>query len=203
MLSDSYADECAGRVRKAVDEKKPLEINSDWLEQNGTIHLSAADSDGNMAALTLTHGGNFGARVTVDGMGLVLGHGVSRFDPHPGRANSPGPHKRPLHNMVPTVVMRDGKPVLAVGARGGRRIPDAVLAVLTEFCGFKRSGPDSIEAARMHTEGGMRLQLDDRWSDPEREFFAGLGYETERASVAIASAASFDGGAESFVTAQR
>ena len=105
----------------------------------GTIHLSAADGAGNMAALTLTHGGGFGARVTVEGLGLILGHGMSRFDPRPGRANSPGPGKRPLHNMCPTIVVRDGEPVLAVGARGGRRIPNCVLNILLNYCGRKRS----------------------------------------------------------------
>src|SRR5262249_14101700 len=115
LLSEKYAKESAERVRAAIKTRKPVGGESDGRPAGGTIHLNAVDSSGMMVALTLTHGGYFGAQVTIDGLGLVLGHGMSRFDPRAGRANSPGPGKRPLHNMCPTVVSRDGKPVLTLG----------------------------------------------------------------------------------------
>jgi gamma-glutamyltranspeptidase/glutathione hydrolase len=58
----------------------------------------------------------------VDGLGLILGHGMSRFDFHPAHPNAPGPGKRPLNNMCPTVVLRDSTPFLALGAAGARTI---------------------------------------------------------------------------------
>ena len=188
LLSVAYADECAQSVRAAVDEKRPLELELDWLEQVGTIHLSAADAAGNMAALTLTHGGGFGARVVVEGMGLLLGHGVSRFDPRPGKANSPGPRKKPLHNMCPTIVRREGKPVLAVGARGGRRIPNSVLSVLLDFCRDGGSVAKAIAAPRLHVEGGLDMTLDAVWDDSTAAAMRVIGYNVSRSSVAIASA---------------
>src|SRR5205823_3358690 len=100
----------------AVRQGRPAEAQADGRPAGGTTHLSVADGQGNLVALTLTHGGSFGAQVTVEGLGLILGHGLSRFDPRPGRPNSPGPGKRPLHNMCPTVVLRAGRPVLALGA---------------------------------------------------------------------------------------
>src|SRR5205807_2345213 len=105
----------------------------------------------------------FGAKVTVDGLGLILGHGMARFDPRPGRANSPGPGKRPLHNMCPTVVLRDGRPVLALGARGGRRIPNALFEVLTAYVGRQVALEAAVAAPRLHTEGGMSLTLERGW----------------------------------------
>src|SRR5207248_5858529 len=119
----------ADRVRTALARKKPVEGKGEERPAGGTIHLTAVDGTGMMVALTLTHGGGFGAQVTVDGLGLVLGHGMSRFEPRPGHPNSPGPNKRPLHNMCPTVALRDGKPALVLGGRGGRRIPNTVLGV--------------------------------------------------------------------------
>jgi gamma-glutamyltranspeptidase/glutathione hydrolase len=202
LLSDAYAEQMARRVRRAMEQQRPVEIETDWLEQVGTIHLSAVDGSGNMAALTLTHGGSFGSRVTVDGLGLILGHGMSRFDPRPGKANSPGPGKRPLHNMCPTVVFRAGKPVLAVGARGGRRIPNCVLGILLNFCGLKRSLQESVSAPRMQTEGGMRLQLDDPWSEQPIAFLGKLGYEIVRGPVAVASAVAADPSTGQFVAAE-
>ncbi|HEV3386053.1 MAG TPA: gamma-glutamyltransferase, partial [Gemmata sp.] len=157
LLSDKYAQETADRVRASVKNKKPIEGKSDGRPSGGTIHLSAIDANGLSVALTLTHGGYFGAQVTIDGLGLLLGHGISRFDPRPGRANSPAPGKRPLHNMCPTVVLRDGKPVMALGATGGRRIVNSVFEVLAYKLGQGQSLAEAVKAPRIHTEGDTSL----------------------------------------------
>ncbi|WP_315853990.1 gamma-glutamyltransferase [Gemmata massiliana] len=125
LLSDEHAKGAAEHVRSAVKAKMPLEDTSDGRPSGGAVYLNTVDASGLTVALTFTHGGYFGSQVTIDGLGLVLGHGVSRFDPRPGRANSPAPGKRPLHNMCPAVVTKDGTPVLALGATGGRRIVNA------------------------------------------------------------------------------
>lgn len=192
LLSDAYIRELAGRVGAAVKAGKAIEQNFDSYEQRGTIHISTADREGNVVALTLTHGGGFGARVTVDGLGLTLGHGVSRFDPRPGRANSIAPRKRPLNNMTPTAVLRDGRPVLALGARGGRRIPNAVYSVLLKFVGEDASMAESVAAPRMHTLGNMTVALDSAWKEGETTVFKDLGFNISRGGVALLSAASFD-----------
>ncbi|MBM3891541.1 MAG: hypothetical protein FJ388_20710, partial [Verrucomicrobia bacterium] len=133
LLSEDYARESADKITAAVKAGKLLAHAVTPHPQTGTVNLSAADRRGNFVALTLSHGGAFGACVTVEGLGLTLGHGMSRFDPNPEHPNAPGPGKRPLNNTVPTVVTRDGKPVLAIGGAGGRKIPNALLEVLTQF----------------------------------------------------------------------
>jgi len=192
LLSTDYISELADKVSAAVKAGKPIEQDFDSYEQKGTIHIRASDREGNVVALTITHGGGFGARVTVPGLGLTLGHGVSRFDPRPGRANSIGPRKRPLNNMTPTVVMKDGRPVLALGARGGRRIPNAVYSVLLPFVGEDRSMADSVNAPRMNSLGNMNLALDKQWDEKNVAFFENMGYQVSRGGVAILSAASVD-----------
>jgi gamma-glutamyltranspeptidase/glutathione hydrolase len=132
LLSEQHAESLAATVQRALREGKSAPAQTDGRSAGGTTHLSAADANGMMVAVTLTHGGSFGAQVTVPGLGLTLGHGMSRFDPRPGHPNAPGPGKRPLHNMCPTVVLRAGRSVLAVGGRGGWRIPNAVFAVLAQ-----------------------------------------------------------------------
>lgn len=87
----------------------------------GTIHVSAADREGNLVAATLSQGLPFGSCVTVPGTGVILGHGMSRFDPRPGRANSVAPGKRPLSNVSPLIACLPGRD-LALGTRGGRPI---------------------------------------------------------------------------------
>lgn len=192
LLTEEYAGQLADQVLRAVKDHTPLVIETDSYEQSGTVHVSVADSEGNLVALTLTHGEAFGACVTVDGLGLTLGHGLSRFDPRPGHANSIGAHKRPLNNMTPTVVLRDGRPVLALGGRGGRRIPNALLSNLLGFVAEDRPMVESIDLPRMHTEGDMRLSLDDSWGSGEAAYFGQMDYEVTREHVSYISAVSFD-----------
>jgi gamma-glutamyltranspeptidase/glutathione hydrolase len=188
LLSEKSAKACAEKVRAAVAAKKPVEAKSDGRPAGGTIHLNAVDSAGMMVALTFTHGNAFGAQVTVPGLGLVLGHGMSRFDPRPGRPNSVGPGKRPLHNMCPTVVTRNGTPVLALGATGGRKIPNTVFDVLAYRLGEGKPLADAIKAPRVHTEGDLNLLLEATWPTAVADRLKVAGYAVKAGTGATASA---------------
>jgi gamma-glutamyltranspeptidase/glutathione hydrolase len=177
LLSDRHAADTAARVREALRTGRPVEAASDGMPSGGTIHLSAVDRTGLAVALTFTHGEAFGARVTVDGLGLTLGHGMSRFDPRPGRANSVGPGKRPLHNMCPTVVTADRKPVLTLGATGGRRIPNTVFDVLAYRVGAGLPLAEAVKAPRVHTEGDLALTLEAGWPRAVADHFRAAGYD--------------------------
>ena len=177
LLSERYARLSAARVLQALKSNKPLEGDSDGRSAGGTIHLTAVDAQGMMAAVTLAHGESFGANVGVDGLGLILGHGMSRFDPRPGRNNSPGPNKRPLHNMCPTIACRDGKPVLALGAVGGRRIPNTIFDVLTRRIGEGRTLADAVAAPRLHSEGERALTVEGKWPAAEVKRLKEIGYQ--------------------------
>ena len=194
LLSENYARQSAERVRAALEAGKPVEGRSDGRPAGGTIHLNEIDRSGLTVALTFTHGEAFGAQVTVPGLGLTLGHGLSRFDPRPGRANSVGSGKRPLHNMCPTVVTRDAKPVLALGATGGRRIPNTVFDVLAYRLGEGRSLTDSVKAPRAHTEGDLALALEAGWPAAVREHFKTVGYAPTAGPGASLSAIERDPG---------
>jgi gamma-glutamyltranspeptidase / glutathione hydrolase len=176
LLSARYAEETAGKVRAAVKNRKPVEGSSDGRSAGGTIHLSAMDRNGLAVAWTFTHGESFGAQVAVDGLGLVLGHGISRFDPRPGRANSIAAGKRPLHNMCPTVVTRQGQPVLALGAIGGRRIPNTVFDVLAYRLGQNLPIADAVQAPRVHTEGDPAVRLEAAWPPAVVDHLKRVGY---------------------------
>src|SRR6185369_16054902 len=151
LLSADYARSAAERIEAAVKARQPLPLQLEKHLQDGTTNLSSVDRHGNLVAVTFTHGGGFGAQVTVDGLGLTLGHGMSRFNPRPGHPNSVAPRKRPLHNMCPSAVLRDGQPILAVGAAGGVKIPNTIFDILTEFVVKGSSIEAAIAAPRMHT----------------------------------------------------
>ncbi|HKB02949.1 MAG TPA: gamma-glutamyltransferase [Gemmataceae bacterium] len=188
LLSDKYVRDAAERVAAAVRDKRPVDTKAERRTAGGTIHLNAIDASGMAVAITLTHGNSFGAQVTVDGLGLVLGHGMSRFDPRPGRPNSVGPGKRPLHNMCPTVVTREGTPVIALGATGGRRIVNTVFDVLAYRLGEGKPLADSIKAPRVHTEGDLDLTLEKDWPAGVVERFREIGFAVKAGGAATASA---------------
>jgi gamma-glutamyltranspeptidase len=71
--------------------------------------------------------------------------------------------------MCPTIVLRDGRPVLALGARGGRKIPNAVFEVLTQFVALDRTMTEAVAAPRLHTEGNLDLQLEKAWPATDAE----------------------------------
>jgi len=192
LLSPEYAKQTAARVAEAVRQGQPLSTQTDGRPADGTIHLSAADADGTLVALTLTHGNYFGAQVTIDGLGLVLGQGMSRFDPRPDHPNAPGPGKRPLHNMCPTVVLRDGRPVLALGGRGGRKIPNAVFEVLAAYVGRQLSLEEAIAAPRLHTEGDLRLTLERGWPAPDADYLRKVGFTVAQGPSAVVHAVARD-----------
>jgi len=188
LLSPEYAGQCAEEITAAVQSGKiiphPVQANG----QSGTIHISAADDDGNLIALTLTHGNGFGACVTADGLGLTLGHGMSRFDPHPDHPNSPGPGKRPLHNMVPVIALEDSKPQFAIGGAGGRRIPNGIFSVLRTWLADKTSLDHAVAAPRMHTEGNLSLELTPNSAPADKATLEKPGYSVRTAGAAVLAA---------------
>jgi len=179
LLSEQHAQQSAKKIERAIAEKRPVQVATDGRTFDGTLHVSAADRDGMMVALTLTHGNSYGARVIVDKFGLILGHGMSRFDPLPGRPNSVAPGKRPLHNMCPTIVFRNGRPMLALGAIGGRRIPNTIFQVLLHYITEQCSLDEAVRRPRLHTEGGMNIHAAATSPKVDIEYLQKIGYEIQ------------------------
>lgn len=187
LLSKAYAEESAEKVRQAVAQKKPVPISTDGRTATGTVHLSAVDANGMMVSMTLTHGNSFGAQVTVDELGLTLGHGVSRFAPQPGHPNSIAPRKRPLDNMSPTIVLKAGRPIAAVGAVGGRTIPNVVFQVLLKLIEEGSSLEDAVAAPRLHTEGDLLIRAEAGRPAAEVNYLKQLGYKFEKSQLGWAA----------------
>lgn len=194
LLSEDYAAECAEKIRAAVKSGQILEPGFKTSTQGGTLNFSASDKHGNIATLTLTHGDGFGAHVTVDGLGLTLGHGMSRFDPRPDHPNAPGPRKRPLHNMVPMLITKGSQPVVAIGGRGGRRIPNAMLEFLTQHVMRGRPFGESLASPRLHTEGGKLVEHQKAWPKPSIDALNKAGYAVKTGGSATLSGVALENG---------
>jgi gamma-glutamyltranspeptidase/glutathione hydrolase len=123
-----------------------------------TTHLTVVDVDRNVVTLTTTLGEIFGSAVVPRGTGVLLNGGMTWFNPEPGTLNSIEPGKRILWAPTPTIVLDPaGRPILALGAPGGRRIMTAVLQSIVNVVDFKMGVQDAVTAPRTHCEGPATL----------------------------------------------
>lgn len=158
LLSDGYIERTAARIDpRGYRTSSPGAVDGPDRRERTTTTLAAADGAGNAVALTTTLLSSFGCGVTVPGTGVLLNNGMMWFDPRPDRPNSAGPGKRPLNNMSPILVLREGRPMMVVGAMGGRRIIDAVAAIVSNVVDFGMTMQEACEAPRLDLSTGEVL----------------------------------------------
>lgn len=129
-------------------------------ESEETTHFSVVDSEGNMVSLTYTLEFGYGNSIVVDGAGFLLNNEMGDFNPKPGYTDRNGnigtapnlvaPQKRMLSSMTPSIVARDGKPLLAIGSPGGRTIINTVLQVILNVIDHDMNVAEAVEAPRIH-----------------------------------------------------
>lgn len=140
-----------------------------------TTHLCVVDAERNVVSLTQTLLDYFGSRVVAPGTGVILNDGMMWFDPRPGRPNSVAGGKWALTAMSPLILCRDGRPVMAIGGAGGRKILTAVAQVVSNVVDHGLGPQAAVEVPRVHSEGTDTL-LDDRAAPPARATLARLGH---------------------------
>jgi gamma-glutamyltranspeptidase/glutathione hydrolase len=129
-------------------------------EHATTTHYSVVDHWGNAVAVTYTINDSFGAKVIAGSTGFFLNDEMDDFTAKPGvpnmfglvqgKANAVAPGKRPLSSMTPTLVLKDGKPVLVVGTPGGSRIITTVLEVIVNVIDHGMTLQEAVDAPRIH-----------------------------------------------------
>jgi len=157
-----------------------------------TTHYSVADEQGNIALVTYTLNGGYGSKVTAAGLGFLLNNEMDDFAPKPGEANMYGliqgeanaiaPRKTPLSSMTPTIVLQDGKPVLALGSPGGPTIINTVLEVILNVVDFKMNVQDAVNWPRFHHQWlPDELRLEAGYSPDTVALLEKRGYTVKRA----------------------
>ncbi len=119
-----------------------------------TTHMTAADGGGMAVASTQTINSLFGARVMIPGTGMIGNNNMFLFDPRPGRALSIAPGKRVTTSQAPSFVLRDGRPLYALGLPGGLRIFGAVMQAMLNLIDAGMTLQEAVEAPRLWTNGG-------------------------------------------------
>lgn len=172
LVSKDYARQLQPRLQQAVAGTltreayglKGLSWSSGPLQtlpaDHGTTHYAIMDRFGNVVSATETINTYFGSQVVVPGTGLILNNEMDDFSKQPGvpnaygligtEANAIAPGKKPLSSMTPTIVLRDGKPFLALGASGGPRIITGTLETLLNVIDFGMDVEAAVSTPRFH-----------------------------------------------------
>lgn len=180
LLSDSHAQEIRSRVAAGV----PADFANPPRPGGGhTIHLVAADSEGNAVSLTETHGLWLGSFVVIPGMGLVLGDGMSRFDLNPGHPNAIAPGKRVLHNMCPLLIAKGGRPQTIIGLPGGRKIVNVAAVLAHAITRQGMTAGKAIEQPRFHVEGSEPALVNSEGLTAQMKSAFGSHYPIEHAAA--------------------
>ncbi len=163
LLDKGYAE----KIRAAIDPakagvSKDLKPGVPPHEGVNTTHYSIMDKEGNAVSVTYTLNEWYGARVTAAGTGVLLNNEMDDFTVKlgvanifglvQGAANAIAPGKRPLSSMSPTIMLKDGKPVLVLGTPGGSRIITAVVHTILDLVDYGMGLQEAVDATRFHQQ---------------------------------------------------
>ncbi len=166
LLDKAYA----AKIRAAIDPAKAA-VSKDLKpgvaphvphEGSNTTHYSIVDAKGNAVSVTYTLNDWFGAKVTAADTGVLLNDEMDDFTAKlgvaniyglvQGKANAIAPRKTPLSSMSPTIVSKDGRPVMVVGTPGGSRIITVVLHTIINVVDYGMNLQEAVDAPRFHQQ---------------------------------------------------
>jgi gamma-glutamyltranspeptidase/glutathione hydrolase len=161
LASKAYA----AKLRASIDRHRAtpsasLKPGTAPHEGSETTHFSVVDAAGNAVAVTYSLNSYFGSKVMAAGTGVLLNNTMDDFTSKPGvpnlfglvqgEANAIAPGKRPLSSMSPTIVLKDGEPVMVLGSPGGSRIITAVAQVIMNLVDHGMTIQEAVDAPRLH-----------------------------------------------------
>lgn len=152
-----------------------------------TTHLTVVDGDGNVVSFTTTIESLWGSGIVVPGYGFLLNNELTDFAFMPGGPNQVEPGKRPRSSMTPTIVFRDGRPVLALGSPGGGTIITTVMQVLLNVVEHGMQLQDAIDAGRIASPSFPEVEWEANVGRAAGEGLRALGHAPREASEPIGS----------------
>jgi gamma-glutamyltranspeptidase/glutathione hydrolase len=132
--------------RERIDSGQPIEVSFTPVGAPDTTHVSVVDGAGNCVALTHSLGASSG--VITPGMGFMYNNSMINFHPYAGHPNSIAPGKGRTTGMTPTIVYKNDKPVLVIGAPGATKIITSVAQVILNVLDFGMSAAEAVLAPR-------------------------------------------------------
>lgn len=150
-LEEMLSDQRAAHWRKVIDTGERIDTTRIQPGSKTTTQVTVVDKVGNCVSLTHSLGSSSG--VITPGLGFMYNNSMINFHPYAGHPNSIAPHKGRTTGMTPTIVLKDNRPVLVLGAPGATRIITAVLQVILNRLDFGMTMTDAVLAPRFDCQG--------------------------------------------------
>jgi len=217
LIDKNYAKNLAEKI--SLDHATPVPSHGEPPQDNvftalgkHTTHLSTADAEGNWVALTQTVNTGLGSKVIVPGTGVILNNQMDDFAVAPGvpnafklvgaEANAIAPLKRPLSSMSPTIVLKNGRPFLSIGAAGGPTIISQTLQNVVNILDLKMGVVEAIAAPRIHHQWSPdELKIEKANGDAVLDGLKQLGHKLSvlsKSGIGVSQGVMWDESAKSF-----
>lgn len=178
QIQNEIQQKIQGNIQEMIPEKMTsqhsgIDLNShaqdirNTVKNHSTTHFSIIDKDENIVSLTYTINSHFGAKVIPGELGFFLNNEMddfssklgakNQFGLEQGTANAIAPGKRPLSSMSPTIIMKDEKPYLILGAAGGSYIATANLLTILNVLDYQMSIQAAVNAPRFHSQNNDNI----------------------------------------------
>jgi gamma-glutamyltranspeptidase/glutathione hydrolase len=177
--AESYTSGSFGAMSMPRAQIAEAAQNFTGRDRGDTIYMTAADSRGNFISLIQSLFSGFGSGIVAGDTGIVLHNRGSGFNLTPGSPNEIGPHKRPLHTLIPAFVMKDGVPWLSFGVMGGDHQAQGHTQVLVNAIDFGMNVQEAGEAARVN-HGSNGLSVESAMPDAVIEALIERGHQVQR-----------------------
>ena len=143
-----------------------------------TTHFVVADSSGNIVSAQVTLGGLFGSKIMPEGTGFWLNNSLRycTFEPA-GNPMDAHPGRRKLSSDAPSIIFKDGRPIVAIGTPGGHTITQTISQMIMNLLDFDMSIEDAIAAPRIAFVEPSTLAVEEGIPEAIREQLAGMGHE--------------------------
>ncbi|MDB6168403.1 MAG: gamma-glutamyltransferase [Verrucomicrobia bacterium] len=151
LLGKDYADERRKLISldHTMPSAVPASTSLDAPEKSNTTHLTVVDEEGNMASLTQTLGSWFGNGVVAADTGVLFSNQLRHLHTDPASPSRIGPGRQPRSNQSPLIVLKDGRPFLAIGTPGNDGIWQRMVQVLVNIVDFHMDLQHAVAAPRM------------------------------------------------------
>ena len=182
LLSKEYAREVRDKIRadRTAGAYGFGAFDPVQDKKENTTHVGVIDEEGNIVALTQSINDFFGTGIVPEGTGFLLNDHMADFSTNPESQNAPRPNRRPVSNMGPLIMFKDGRPFLTLGSPGGTRIFPSLAQILINIVDFGMPLDEAIEAPRFfsYSVGGKvrDLSVEPRIPEPTLAALKALGH---------------------------
>lgn len=188
LFSPDYWQERVGTIdpvaAKDFDYSGIVSANSE-----NTTHFVVADGDGNIVSATVTLGGLFGSKIMPEGTGFWLNNSLRycTFEPA-GNPMDAHPGRRKMSSDAPSIILKDGRPVAALGTPGGHTITQAVSQMIMNLLDHDMTIEGAVSSPRIAFIEPNTLAMEETIPAPIREKMAAMGHEVEVRNIGNANA---------------